>query len=299
MFLRRSLTFRQIIWTKQCQPHTFYRLNSTKAELLQKYKDKLEAKAKILGYQSVEDLNESLKDDIEARKKQLNAIDPLKDLEGFEAEQASKMKKNILDHQIKIRDPIKRDAPIAPYKTLDSFVDSAKLKDLNKQEIEYIWRARFQKDDRSMVAILGATQFSNMYALGFKNRTFILPLAKESGGYEMHFVQWSFVGPETTHCMLTTLAEYKLHNEYAKPHSTIMFHQELAHEKDVVLMNCHVEKESNVSLADAQFLILNIQRFYGAMKSISKAKLELLEAFNRGEEMFDMEKLIEEATSFE
>lgn len=275
------------------------RWNSTKAELLKRYQDKLKAKAQALGYKSVDELNESLKDEIETRKKELNAIDPLKDLKGFEEEQAEKMQKNIKDHQIKIRNPVEKDAPVVPYKTLNSYLDLEKIKALSNKEIEFLWRARFAKDDRSMVGLLTGLQFSQMYAMAFKFRTFVLPLPKESGGYEMHFVQWAFVGPQTTHCMLTTLAEYKLHKEYAKPHTTLSFHQELAESKDVVFMNAHVEQDVNLTLEEAHLLVLNIQRFYGAMKTVSQSKLDLLSAFNSGNEEFNMEKLIEEATAFE
>lgn len=276
------------------------RWNSSKQEeYLQKYRAKLNEKAKQLGFKDTTELNEKLKEEIESRKKDLSAIDPLKDLEGFEASQAESMRQNIKDHQIKIRSPVDKDTPVLPYKTLNSFIDVDKFMQLNKKEIEYIWRARFQTKERTFVAILDALQFSQMYALAFKNKTFILPLPKESGGYEMHFVQWSFVGPQTTHCMLTTVAEYKLHKEYAKPHTTLSFHQELAEEKDTVLMNGDIEKEANVSLEEAQLLVLNIQRFYGAMKSVSKDKLDLLTSFNSGDEGFDMDKLIKEATTFD
>lgn len=265
-------------------------------ELMNKYMEKLQLKAKNLGFESVEELNKSLKDEIEQKKKQLNLIDPLKELEEKAAQTMEKSRK---DHEIKIRSPIDKDEPVLPYKTLDSFLEVEKVKDLNAKEIEYIWRARFQNKEGSLVATLDALKFSKMYALAFKNRTFILPLPKESGGYEMHFVQWSFIGPYTTHCMLTTVAEYKLHKEYAKPHTTLMFHQELVEDKSMVLMNGQVEKESSMSLDEAHLLVLNIQRFYGAMDQTSEAKLQLLKNFNSGNEEFDMDKLIEEATSFD
>lgn len=299
--LLRSFGLRHLRPTQRVRiPATiFHRWNSTQSEYLKRYQDRLNAKAQELGYKDVQDLNEKLKEEIESKKKDLNAIDPLKDLEGFEEAQAESMRKNIKDHQIKIRSPVDKDAPILPYKTLSSYIDVDKIKELNKKEIEYIWRARFQSKERTFVAVLDALQFSKMYALAFKNKTFILPLPKESGGYEMHFVQWSFVGPQTTHCMLTTVAEYKLHKEYAKPHTTLSFHQELAQDKDTVLMNGDIEKEANVNFEEAQLLVLNIQRFYGAMDSVSKDKLDLLISFNSGDDSFDMDKLIKEATSFD
>jgi len=97
------------------------------------------------------------------------------------------------------------------------------------------------------------------------------------------------------------LAEYKLHNEYAKPHTTLMFHQELVDETGLVLMNGQLEKDSLMTLDEAQLLVLNVQRFYGGLtESLGSArKLALLKAFTSGSEDFDMDKLIEEAASFD
>lgn len=63
--------------------------------------------------------------------------------------------------------------------------------------------------------------------------------------------------------MLTSLAEYKLHKEYAKPHTTLMFHQELVADTGIVLMNGRVEEDVPLSMDEAQLLLLNVQRFYG------------------------------------
>lgn len=266
-----------------------------KSDVFSRYQTKLQQKAKTLGYANVDELNKKLQDKIELTKKQLNAIDPLKELELHQAKVMETRKNN---DQIKIRPPIDKETPELPYKTLDSFVDVDKLKDLTNKEIELIWRARFLNKERSLAASLNNLQFAKLYALAFKNPTFILPLPKDNGGYEMHFMQWAFVGPHTTHCMLTTVAEYKLHKEYAKPHTTLVFHQELSLSKNLVLMNGHVEQESNISTEEAHLLVLNIQRFYGAMNT-SDTKVNLVKSFNLGDQQFDMQKLIDEATSFD
>ncbi|CAG89420.2 DEHA2F15796p [Debaryomyces hansenii CBS767] len=280
----------------------FVRFNSsnTKDIVLQKYRDKLNEKANALGLKDVDDLKEKLKDDIEKKKKEFSAIDPLKELEEYERRQALEISKND-DKTIKVRSPIDKNKPQAPYKVLDSFVDVEKLKDLPLKELEFIWRARFQNIERTMVAVLNNLQFASMYANAFKNPSFILPLAKNEDGYEMHFVQWSFIGPKTTHCMLTTVAEYKLHKEYAKPHTTLMFHQELSNSKDVVLMNGQVEEESSLTMDEAQLLVLNVQRFYGGIASAkgNEKKLALLRDFTSGNADFNMEELIAEAASID
>lgn len=269
------------------------------ADAFAKYQAKLEQKAKELGLNSPEELQEKLKDQIESTKKKLNKVDPLKELEEYERRQAEEVQAE-RDHTIKVRTPFDKGAPAAPYKTLDSFIDVAKAKDLPKKELEFIWRARFQNKQRNFHATLDTIQFANMYATAFRNPSFILPLPKNEDGYEMHFVQWNFVGPLTTHCMLTTVAEYKLHKEYAKPHTTLMFHQDLAEASGVVLMNGQVESDVNLTMDEAQLLVLNVQRFYGASDTEgAKRKLRILQEFTKGKEDFDMDALIKEAASFD
>ncbi|CUM45108.1 uncharacterized protein AC631_00922 [Debaryomyces fabryi] len=280
----------------------FIRFNSsnTKDIVIQRYQDKLKERANALGLKDVDELKDKLKDDIEKKKKEFSAVDPLKELEEYERRQALEIQKNN-DKTIKVRSPIDKNTPQAPYKVLNSYVDVEKVKDLPLKELEFIWRARFQNTERSMVALLNNLQFASMYANAFKNPSFILPLPKDEDGYEMHFVQWSFVGPKTTHCMLTTVAEYKLHKEYAKPHTTLMFHQDLSETKDVVLMNGQVEKESSLTMDEAQLLVLNVQRFYGGITSAkgNDKKLALLRDFTSGNADFNMDELIAEAASID
>lgn len=263
-------------------------------DLLEKYKEKLNAKAKNLGLKNAEELKEHMKEEIENKKKELDALDPLKQLEDYEKIQAAKSNKS---NVIKTRGPISKDSLAAPFKTLSSYLDVEKIAELPRKEIEYIWRARFQNKENTFAAALDDVQFASLYANAFKNSQFILPLPRNEG-YEMHFIQWSFVGPKTTHCMFTTVAEYKLHQEYAKPHTVLSFHQELAESKGVVLMNGTLESDAGLSMDEVQLLILNMQRFYGATKSAKdEKKVQMLRRFNSGDPNFDMDELIKEAIS--
>ncbi|KAM9913162.1 hypothetical protein OXX69_001858 [Metschnikowia pulcherrima] len=281
------------------------RLYATAAKnepVLDRYRSQLEKKARQIGVSSIDELKENLKEEIESKKKEMNAVDPLKELEAFEKEQAQKLRQKLAAKKdSKIRGAIDASIPKAPYKTLSSFVDVEKLRELPEKEMTYIWKARFEANERAITAALNASQFGNLFANAFKNPSFVLPLPKDGDGYEMHFVQWSFVGPHTTHCMLTSLAEYKLHKEYAKPHTTLMFHQELLGDSGVVLMNGQLEQDVPLSVEEASLLVLNVQRFYGAMTASSSAerKLELLRAFTQGDSAFSMDKLIEEAASLD
>ncbi|GEQ72662.1 hypothetical protein JCM33374_g6349 [Metschnikowia sp. JCM 33374] len=279
----------------------FYATASKNESVLDRYRSQLQQKAKEVGVSSIEELKESLKDEISTKKKEMNAVDPLEDLESFEKEQAEKLRQRKADQKnSKIRDAIDASIPKAPYKTLSSFVDVEKIRQLPEKELKFIWKARFDSNERAMSAALSSSQFATLFANAFKNPSFVLPLPKDESGYEMHFVQWSFVGPQTTHCMLTSLAEYKLHKEYAKPHTTLMFHQELLGDSDVVLMNGQLEQDVALSMDEASLLVLNVQRFYGLMESAgTERKLALLKAFTQGDSSFNMEKLIEETASLD
>lgn len=278
--------------------------HTPESSVLQRYKEQLARKAKEAGVSSIDELKKTFKDDIEKKKKAMNEVDPLKELEAYERDAAEKVKKaRSAKDDSKVRDAIDASIPKAPYKQLSSFVDVEKFRALPEKELRFIWKARFQKNDRAMTAVLTGPQFGSLFANAFKNPNFVLPLPKEGAGYEMHFVQWSFVGPKTTHCMLTSLEEYKLHKEYAKPHTTLMFHQELLEnsESQMVLMNGQLETDVALAVDEAQLLVLNVQRFYGGMTDLDGAerKLALLRAFTQGSSDFSMEKLIEEASSLE
>ncbi|SCU98729.1 LAFA_0G19834g1_1 [Lachancea sp. 'fantastica'] len=285
---------------------------STEA-LEHRYHEKLVQKAKEQGFDSVDDLKQNLKSQIEDKKRSLNKIDPLQEL--LDYEQRMKMASNNAK-MTEPRGPVDAATAPAPFKTLDSFLKLEKIRDLSKQEIEFLWRARWANNDQALNAVVPAAVFDQMSKHFKAVPTFVLPLPREikadasdlqgnandGQGVELHYIQWQIAGPNTVHCIMTSLADYKLHKEYAKPHTTFQFHTELAQDKQIVLMNGHVEKDVNVSLQDAQLLLLNVQRFYGAMgeETIpSKLRLQLLRDFASGSTNFSVEKLISLAQSMD
>ncbi|CEP62418.1 Atp11p LALA0_S05e05204g [Lachancea lanzarotensis] len=302
---------------QQRQQEQSLRIKNYSTEALEhKYHEKLVQKAKAQGFESIDLLKENLKSEIEDKKRTLNRIDPLQELADYE--QRMKMASNNAK-MTQPRGPVDAAASPAPFKTLDSFLKLEKIKDLSKQEIEFLWRARWANNNQALNAVVPATVFDQMSKHFKAVPTFVLPLPREikaeasdlqgnnandsdSQGVELHYIQWQVAGPTTVHCIITSLAEYKLHKEYAKPHTTFQFHTDLAQDKRIVLMNGHVEKDVNVSLQDAQLLLLNIQRFYGAMgeETIpSKQRLQLLHDFGSGSTNFSVEKLISLAQSMD
>ena len=282
----------------------------------EKYRAQLEARAKQKGLESSQKLLEEMKETIEETKKQMNMVDPLKELEDYQQAMMLKdsmqgKKKKVVDLEGRKLDPITGKVE-KPYKTLDSYLVLDKIKDLGAKEIEFLWRAKFQKDEQSIVAIAPFETFMKMYVNARKYPTFVLPLPRadaivdgepsEKTPMEMHFVQWSFVGPETTHCMITTLMEYKLHGEYARPHTTLSFHQDIGAEKGIVLMDGRIDEQSSVSPEDSRVLLFNVQRFYGALSTgseVEQQRLALLRKFNTGDTSFSMDECISLSQSME
>lgn len=276
---------------------------STQADVLARYQDKLKQKAAAEGVESVDELKEKLAPEIEATLKKLNESDPLAKV----LEQAWSDKKTILEEggeEAKTLTEKLGEVPPVPkneLKNLDSFVKLDKFKELGKQEIEFLWRARHINNERALCAIVGPELFYKMFLNGRKHPMFVLPLPKGDEGCEMHIVQWNFVGEHLTHVIFTTLAEFKLHQDFARPHTTLMFHTDLAVEKDCVLLNGQVEKDSAMSLQDAQFLILALQEFYGATitdPETTKRRQALLRSFTEGSDNFPIDMVIEEIETF-
>ncbi|EER31129.1 conserved hypothetical protein [Candida tropicalis MYA-3404] len=260
-------------------------------EVFEKYSSKLQQKAKELGI-PVEELKQRFQDEIERVRTQLGGVDPTEELQELLKKQEEEKKK---DGTIKVRGKIDPDTPKLPYKTLDDFVNVGKTRELPRDDIIKIWNARFASNDRALHAVLSHLQFAELYVNAFKYQQFILPVPKPSqDGYELQYVQWQFVGAETINCMFTTLAEYKLHGEYASPHTTLTFHLELAEDKDLVLMNGYVDKESGITMDEAHLLVVNLQRFYSGKYP---EKTKLLKEFNEGDENFNIDELIQQSTT--
>ncbi len=296
----------------------FVQSNATQQnDVLAKYKEKLEKKAKEQGLKNLDELRERMKDEINKRKQEFTRVDPLEELQDLE--KAQKLK-DVLEGKKGSKEDLGKIDPGIPkqaYKTLDDYVKLDLFKKLPTSQIGLIWRAGFQTKERTLCAVVDGNSYDRMYHYAINNPRFVLPLPKEDAQVdkaqkhdsvdshtpvEMHFVQWAPVGKDTLHLMITSLAAFKLHKEYAKPHTTVSFHSELKDSKGLVLMNGQVDKEAAVSLKDVRLLLLNLQRFYGAMgdsSDVSKQRIKLVKDFNRGSSKFDVKKFLELSESME
>lgn len=125
---------------------------------------------------------------------------------------------------------------------------------------------------------------------------FILPLPREGQeGAEIHFLQWTFPQPDVVTVLFTNLAEYKLRGEYASPHTTVTHHLELVREKSLVLAQGQVIDGRGVSVEEAKWLFMCLQKFYGLQGEQNETRRRLLNQFSTGDGEFKVEELLSEA----
>ena len=99
----------------------------------------------------------------------------------------------------------------------------------------------------------------------------------------------------TSTILFTHLAEYKLRGEYSQPHTAITHHLDLADSKGLVLLQGSVLQGRGVSVQEARWLLMCLQKFYAVGGEEAGPRKKLLEQFSQGREDFKVEDLLEEA----
>lgn len=269
-----------------------------------KYKAKLEQKAKQEGHGDVDELKSAYKDKIVELRQQalvpganapLHATTPNAPFQPPPPPQPQPQSQS----QSRTRQP---DTPKssasaeqkAGIKTLSSFIDVAKTKELPQREIEYIWRLRHASSPSSLCAVVPTPTYQHIVETARKHPQFVLPLPKEGQGAEIHFLQWTFPSPTTCTVLFTALAEFKLKGEFAQPHTTVTHHLDLADEKGLVLLEGTVIEDKQITVDEGKWLLMCLQKFYGKSAEQSSRR-KLMEQFSQGDSSFNIEELLEEA----
>ena len=178
-------------------------------------------------------------------------------------------------------------------KLLSSYIDIPKTLELPPKEIEYVWRLRHASDPQSLCAVIPQSTYNRIEATARRHPQFILPIPREGKGAEIHFLQWTFPSPTTSTVLFTHLAEFKLRGEYAQPHTTVTHHLDLVDPKGLVLLHGNVVAGRGISVDEGKWLLMCLQKFYGAELKVERQKL--LEQFSQGDGGFKVEELLEEA----
>lgn len=188
------------------------------------------------------------------------------------------------------------------------------------KQVELLWRLRFVKDPNSLCAIVPPETFTKMLLNARRYPMFILPLpsnlsssnhneAEPPAAAQLHLIQWVFPAHLTTHVLMTSLAEYKLQQQFARPHTTLIFHSDLAqpvHNNTTtipagpVLMNGNVAPDLGVSIDDAHFLTQSLQKFYATADQTAPhtsdpyIRAKLLTDFAQGNVDFSIDTLLDQ-----
>lgn len=291
--------------------------------VLEKYRQKLDAKARQEGHADIDELKRAYADKIhEVRKKDALAPGTIppgllgEEEEGGERPAAAAAGETpgpltpeaVAAHHVKKAAAAASSAGSASasgVKPLSAILDLPKARELPVPELLAVWRLRHASNPRSLCAAVPYDTYAAMEALARRRPQFVLPVPHPEQGAEIHFLQWTFDAATATSTVLfTQLAEYKARGEFAAPHTTVTHHLDLAAEKKVVLMQGQVVEDRGVRPEDARWLVMCLQRFYGgwvregtdavADKQRAEERRNLLEWFGTGDSRFSVEKLLEE-----
>ncbi|KAF3916480.1 hypothetical protein ABW20_dc0100496 [Dactylellina cionopaga] len=277
--------------------------------IAEKYKDLLEKKAKSEGLQSVEQLKAAYKAKIDQYKRDSYApptlpsslSHPSSPLSSPLPSSASAPPRSSVPSSAATQP--KTSPPQIPkssnQKSLDSFIDVPKILLHDPKEIEYIWRARHLPDPNSLCATIPLDTYRRLESSAKNHPMFILPLPRPDQGIELHFLQWQFSSPTLVNVMFTSLIEYKLRGEFASPHTTVTHHLDILKEKGIVLLQGSVVENRGVSVEEAKWLLMALQKFYAAEEGADAGeeaarRKGLLKQFTEGKQDFDVQRLIKE-----
>ncbi|KAI1661315.1 ATP11-domain-containing protein [Daldinia decipiens] len=284
----------------------------------EKYRDKLDRKAREEGLRDIGELKEAYKDRIQELKKKdsvsVPGLDALLADEPVPAQtRAGNGNGNGNGNGITQKPPPPPPPPSssqpqvppastgrtnAAVKPLSEILDLPKARALPEKELEAVWRLRHASSPHSLCAVIPRATYARLEATARRHPCFVLPVPRGADvGAEMHFLQWVFDGPSRTATVLfTQLAEYKARGEWAQPHTSVTHYVDegLAG----ALMVGSVVDGRGASVQDARWLVMLMQRFYGGEGTGGDkdgGKRRLLEEFGRGDGGFSVERLLEES----
>lgn len=312
--LRTARTAHQRRWA-QVHDVRFLATTQPPQSVLDKYRAKLESKAKQEGHDGIDGLKSAYADRIEAQRRKDGVEFPARAIPQAPDTPVSQPNRGPLPSEAIQTPPPKAPASKAAptsagkpaVKPLEDILDLDKVRELPEKELTAIWRLRHADSPQNICAVIPAGTYQAMEDVARRCPQFVLPVPHESQGAEMHFLQWTFdAASRTSTVLFTQLAEYKTRGEFAQPHTTVTHHLGLAGDKGLVLMQGQVMDDRGVRPEHAKWLVMCLQRFYGGWdvadgeltgerRERATERRKLLEWFANGDSRFSVEKLLEEA----
>lgn len=301
------------------------------------YNQKLAAKAQERGLGSVEELAQKHREELEMKKKLEREELARAYADRVAAETAAKQgsveeRDRALQERLRLRREQEEarklqaegeDAMAGPVKPLSSFLDVAKIEKESPENITKLW-ASYHTMRGKLSAVIPAETYARMVDTARKYPQFVLPLPKSDAAadeaadsaFEMQFLQWAFLArpptvssttPPPSAVLFTSLAEYKLRQEFAQMSLVLTHYTELIESKGLVLMRGDVterqtaesdEVKQVMAQKEAQLLALCAQRFYNVdwnktLDAQDELRRELLHNFHHHPTQFSLEKLLE------
>ncbi|KKA29128.1 hypothetical protein TD95_002339 [Thielaviopsis punctulata] len=286
--------------------------------VLEKYREKLAQRAKQEGLENIDQLKAAYAEKIAQVRKADGELPPgalvgefdgviekVSDAEAAEPAKNSQdvaARKNAQANRAAAEAITKKatEKPGSGVKPLNEILDLEKVRALPDRELTAIWRLRHAAKKDSLCAVIPASTYLAMDTVARRAPQFVLPVPHPEQGAEIHFLQWTFdAASQTSTILFTQLAEYKARGEFAQPHTTITHHLDLADERGLVLMHGQVMEGRGARVQDAQFLVMCMQKFYGAWEGVEagpvgEERRRLVDYFAAGDARFSLEKLMEE-----
>ncbi|KAI1312510.1 ATP11 protein-domain-containing protein [Xylaria venustula] len=308
------------------QVHDVRFLATTQAprNIAEKYREKLDRKARAEGLRDIGELLTAYADRIEDLKKRDSVSIP--GLDALLADEAPETRKPAARRQTPTTQTIpdtdshtqppkssRSTTPQASVKPLSEILDLPRARELPAEELSAVWRLRHAASEKSLCAVIPTSTYAGLERTARAHPTFVLPVPRDGQGAEIHFLQWVFDAASGTATVLfTQLAEFKARGEFAQPHTSVTHYVDygpstsaeeeetvgLSHEKNqgVVLMAGNVVEGRGASVDDALWLVMLLQRFYGEVGAGGDpAKRKLLVDFSSGDSGFSVEKLLEQS----
>ncbi|KIW72299.1 hypothetical protein PV04_00503 [Phialophora macrospora] len=193
-------------------------------QILDRYRQKLEQKAKLEGHDSITSLKEAYKEKVESYKRAANPVPlPTEASQGlttkhppFQQPPPPPPTPQSIPQTQAGNAPAKQSSSVPGIRPLSSYLDLEKISSLPNKEVEYIWRLRHANDPLSLCAVIPLETYNRIYRTARRHPQFVLPLPRpvaedgsgdvkqsdqgfESGAErsaaDIHFLQWGFYPP--------------------------------------------------------------------------------------------------------
>ncbi|ORY66286.1 ATP11 protein-domain-containing protein [Pseudomassariella vexata] len=291
----------------QVQDVRFVATTQPRRSVIEKYREKLERKAREEHLQDINQLKAAYADKIqEVRKKDgvsVPGLDALLSDEPPPQTQSQDSTTTTTGTTATSPHPPSPSSPSAgkaSIKPLSSLLDLPKVRALPLKELTTIWRLRHASSSLTLCAAIPTSTYTSISTTALRHPTFVLPVPRPGAGAEIHFLQWVFDRESSTATVLfTQLAEYKARGEWAQPHTSVTHYWDSGLAEgpaQAVLMAGSVVEGRGATVEDARWLVMLMQRFYGPEGTQGTGeKGRLLEEFSRGDGSFSVERLLEES----